>query len=95
MTGKSGAHSWKYTFTHRSENIRGGAIGVLEPLLEAAGVVSPWIFKNESVLNPASDLPLSCILRLKASRSGLAIDLPSTAIQRTDESSPTRSTHEV
>lgn len=30
-------------------------------------VVSPWILRKASVLKPESDLPLSCILRLKAS----------------------------
>lgn len=30
-------------------------------------VVSPWILRKASVLNPANDFPLSCILRLKVS----------------------------
>ena len=49
-TGKSGAHSWKKTLTHLSENIRGGAVEVLGIETWEIGVVSPWMFKKASVL---------------------------------------------
>jgi len=65
--GKRGAHSWKKTLTHLSENIRGGAVVVFGVETSESDVVSPSILRKASVLKPESDLPLSCILRLKAS----------------------------
>lgn len=71
MTGNNGAHSWKKTFRHLSENKRGGAkLGT--GVIVDNEVDSFWGFKNVSVSNPTEDLPLSWILRLQISRKILA-----------------------
>jgi hypothetical protein len=39
--------------------MRGGAVEVLATETGEMGVLSPWMFRNASVLKPARDFPLS------------------------------------